>query len=150
MDLAAIATIVIAPILSNQNVSFSFVQNILVRLLLIIAILIAIRKGPLTGLLTMLAVFTIITERNHQILMNLPGLPSSRVPSEGPGVPIKARPLTPRKQNPHTESIGISVSENNDEIFYESAEDIHDNNPELEKGPSNDEAVDFYESKGLV
>ena len=145
-----ILVILIAPLLS---IPFSFIQNILVRLLLIIAIILATRRGPLIALFTMLAVFTLIVERNHFILTHLPGIPSVHVPSNGPGKPSKAIPHSPDTlyEPPHpSDEDSYSVNIEKKDSLFESADDLYDNNPKLDEAPSSSDAPSFFESRGLA
>lgn len=145
-----IVVILFTPLLP---LSFSFTQNIIVRLLLIIAIILATRRNPLIALLTMLAVFTIIIERNHFILTNLPGIPSVHVPAYGPGKPSKAIPHFPdtHYEPPHpSDEESHSVNIDKKDSLFESADDLYDNNPKLDEAPSSSEAPSFFESRGLA
>ena len=75
MDLYACVAIVVilgAPILSSYGFTFRFVENILVRIVLISLIVVAVRKDHLLGLLTFLAVFSLLLERNHNLVLGLP------------------------------------------------------------------------------
>jgi hypothetical protein len=140
----AVATILIAPLLATMGVSFKSIQSMLFRIVAIVILLLATRKGPIVALLTFLAVFTVFVERNHQILVNLPGIPSTRVSTSSPGKPILVPPMTPSLQYDPPQS------DDTKEFPYESAEDIHDNNPNLSEAPSSDDAPDFFESRGLA
>jgi hypothetical protein len=144
LTLVPILIIVISPILSQA--SFILLKNPLIRLLALVSILLAIRRDPMFGLLTLLAVFSLFVERNHFILTNLPGIPSTHVPADSPGKPIKATPHTPIPlvESSHTDSPLDKESE------FESAEDLSDNNPNLHEGPSTEEAPVFFESRGLA
>jgi len=145
LSFVPILVILISPILSQ--LSFTLLQNTLIRLVAIILVLLAIRRDPLFGLLTLLAVFSLFIERSHFILTNLPGIPSTHVPADSPGKPIKATPHTPIalvEPASHTDS---SFDKESD---FESAEDLSDNNPKLHEGPSSDDAPQFFESRGLA
>lgn len=156
----SIGTILGAPYLS----SFQLVDNLFVRLALLFFVAYAIRQDALSGCLALLASFTLLIERNHEVLAKFPNQ-APRWPTTGVGVPIQAPPLTPNTQDmepPHTESEGplalhregVKVTEEHDgrevEKEYEHANDLHDNNPRLKEAPLTDDAPSFYESKGLA
>lgn len=146
MDVAVLAiimgTIFGAPYLP---VSFDFVGNIVFRFFLIAFLIYAIRLDPFTGLLALLAVVTLLIERNHKLLTTLkdkiPVLPKSQ-----DGYPSQATPLTPTSESvhyetPHMASEGEKIEDNTE---YEKATDLEDNNPRLEGPPSNSEAASFF------
>jgi len=127
---SSIIIILAAPWLAEQ-ISFAFVDNIVFRLLLVVAILYTVRKcnGQLEGLLALLAVFTLIIERNHQVLMKFPEQTPS-FPSKGSY--IQANPLT------QAQPVHNSPEPEEDEI------DIHDNIPRLSEAPKSHDAPKFF------
>jgi hypothetical protein len=106
----SIATILVAPILR-----FGFVENILVRLLLVAVIIYVIQKDVFVGLLTFLAVFTLLLERNHALALNLPRR-NNVIQTQDFEVPSKAEPVIETKVN------------------FE--EELQDNIPRLEPAPT--------------
>ena len=68
----SIAIILGAPILSNYGLRFGFVENIVVRIFLIGALIFIIQKDVFLGLIAFLAVFTLLLERNHALALDLP------------------------------------------------------------------------------
>jgi hypothetical protein len=121
----SIATILGAPILSNYGFRFSFMENILVRLFLVGAIIYVIQKDVFLGLIAFLAVFTLLLERNHALALDLPQ--RSNVVNVSPALaPSKAEPVVETKVN------------------FE--EEIADNIPRLEPAPNSSGAAAFFKS----
>jgi len=121
----SIATILGAPILSNYGFRFGFVENILVRLLLVGAIIYVVQKDVFLGLIAFLAVFTLLLERNHALALDLPQ--RSNVVNLSPAsAPSKAEPVVETKVN------------------FE--EEIADNIPRLEPAPTSAGAAAFFKS----
>jgi len=121
------------------------------------AVILSIRQGPMPGLLVFLASYTILLERNHQLLNHVPTIPLRNF-----GLPIQATPLFADKKEimyepkdiptvsldeidlkscPHGESTDVKV--------VEAAEDLTDNIPDLPEAPRGDKAVEFYASHNL-
>ena len=132
----SVAVILLAPWLSTHGVNFSAVGHIIVRLLLVAAVLGSIYIGPLEGLLVLLAVVTLLIERNHQILS---GLPNQRAYITNTAQHIYQPPFeTPEVDNlPYKE-------------MPEDKLNLKDSNPRLEEGPNNHDAVGFFKRNGLV
>jgi hypothetical protein len=116
----SIATILGAPILSNYGFRFGFVENILVRLLLVGAIIYVVQKDVFLGLIAFLAVFTLLLERNHALALDLPQRVTMNV--SPPLAVSKAAPVVETKVN------------------FEEEQDIQDNIPRLEPAPKSAEA----------
>jgi len=149
----AVSIIIGAPLL-HGFASFYFVENILVRLLLVLAVALAVRQGPMEGLLVFLAVMTLITERNHEVLTILPAQ-GPHFPSNNQGVPMQAPPLVgvpttvhyvpaASHQQPQPKE-GSTMDDK-----FEGAADIKDSNPRLSAAPDMRAAPAFYKEKGLV
>jgi hypothetical protein len=159
---ASVVLIVISPWL-GQTFNLSIIQNILIRFLLLAFVFVGIRQGPMAGLLSFLAAFSLLIERNHQVLTKFP----SQIPqwpigekSGKQGPPSYAPPLTPVSEShsyepPHpdhqegetvVEKHGESVSEQ----AYEFAGDIQDSNPRLDEVAQGEAAGSFYEQKGFA
>lgn len=161
----SIAVIIGAPIMKSLGMSFSFVENIVVRFLLIAALIFAVRSGPLPGLLAFLAIFTILLERNHEFLSKGPRVKLA-LPNQKPiwpvieyANPLQPPPLTPDVEvvhydnhdtvdvtNPEVEVQGESTSVTD----FENTGDLRDSNPRLEEGPAANEAMQFFASKNLL
>ena len=118
--------------------SYSLVENTLVRLLLIVALLGAVRLGPLPGLFTLLAVITLLIERNQYVVTHLPYQAAS---SE---LHVKDDRVV---QAPFAE-----VQEEEVRSVPREEEDMEfaDSNPRLPAGPPATQAVAFYTGKGLA
>ena len=149
---SSFATILITPFLST----YGFVDNTLFRLFLVLFVVYAIRLGHISGLLAFLAAYSLLIERNHELLTLFPNqrpLPLP-LPLASGGSPKQAPPLTGVHHEisfdtPHT-------SENHDMELqgpnkqYEKAEDLHDNIPRIDEAPRTDAAPEFYKEKGLL
>ena len=133
---ASLAIILLAPWLSSHGVNFSAVGNVFVRLVLVASVLAAVYSGPLEGLLALLAVVTLLIERNHQILS---GLPNQRPYITNMTEHIYQPPF----ETPQTENVAY-------EAKPEDNLNLKDNNPRLEEGPNNHDAVGFFKRNGLV
>lgn len=142
MEAAPIVIIVGAPILASMGFKFSFVENILVRLLMVGAIIYAIQKDTLLGLLTLLAVVTLLIERNQAIITSLPGVSNAKISQERNLYPMKA----PTSIFTHIkDSDGYDNNDVNDAtVKYE------DSIPDLKEGPTNHDAPSFFKSLGVL
>ena len=156
----SVIIIVGAPILSSMDVSFLFVGHMFTRLLLLAYLLYAVSKGPMSGLLAFLAVFTLLLERNQEIITKFPyqapgRLSSGSLLSEGAGggaaAPAAAEaeaeagavlPLQP------TNAVKVYDSPANKEKA--DATDLQDSNPRLAEGPKAKDAISFYTNKGII
>jgi hypothetical protein len=141
MDLYAIAAVAVilgAPILSSYGVTFRFVENILVRIVLIAVIVIAVRKDHLIGLLTFLAVFSLFLERNHNLVLGLPDQRPSLHPlhpkKEAPP-PFLETPLVTTVAPPATTVAPADVEQH---------DVLHDNIPKLAPSPKSRDAPEFF------
>lgn len=139
MDLygiAAVAVILGAPILSSYGVTFRFVENILVRIVLIALIVAAVRKDHLLGLLTFLAVFSLFLERNHNLVLGLPDQrPSLHPQKEAPSPFLETPPATTVSPPPATRVAPADVEQH---------DVLHDNIPKLAPSPKSRDAPDFF------
>lgn len=120
----AIGVIIGAPLVSLYGFKFAFVENILVRIILLGLIIFALRKDHLLGLLTFLAVFSLFLERNHNVVLGLP--------DQKPNM---------KKEEP------AFFPDKNLELSFSTApmeRDIHDNIPYLEPAPKSKDAAAFF------
>ena len=120
----AIGIILGAPLASLYGFTFSFVENILVRIILLGLIIFALRKDHFLGLLTFLAVFSLFLERNHNVVLGLP--------DQKPVIKRADPVFFPNKSS---------------EISFATApmeSDIHDNIPDLEPAPKSKNAAAFF------
>jgi hypothetical protein len=127
--IASLAVIIGAPILSNYGVRYGFVENIVVRIFLVGMIIYAIKTDVFLGLLTFLAVFTLLLERNHALAVDLPRQ-TNRLPNVN-SVPMKAPSVETRP------------------VYFGEERDIYDNNPRLEAAPGSAGAADFFKRLGV-
>jgi len=131
---AAIAVILGAPILSSYGVTFRFVENILVRIVLISVIVVAVRKDHLLGLLTFLAVFSLLLERNHNLVLGLPDQrPSLHPQKEAPSPFLETPPAT---------TVGSASKLASPE--QPPITQLHDNIPKLAPSPKSRDAPEFF------
>lgn len=154
----SILIILLAPLVATK-VSFNFAGNILVRFLLVAWIFYSIRLGPMEGMLALLAVVTVLTERSHSILTSFPlQQPNWPVGAGQAGVPQQIAPDTPngetvQYETPHQDE-GVTVTETHGEVekevLYEEANDIQDSNPRIGEIAQGEAAATFYEQKGLA
>jgi len=156
MEVAVLAVSVVvivgAPIARSLGARFSFVENIFVRFLLLVATVYAIRQGAMPGVLAFLAVYTLLLERNHEVLSKFPDQ-KPLWPSNNPGLPTRAPTLEGEKEVVHYDTPasndGLEV-EGNSTAEFEKADDLHDSNPRLAEAPLADKAPEFYKSKELL
>ena len=147
MDLYACVAIVVilgAPILSSYGFTFRFVENILVRIVLISLIVVAVRKDHLLGLLTFLAVFSLLLERNHNLVLGLPDQrpslhlhPQKEAPAflETPLATTVASPLATTVATPLATTVASHEEDQNQ---------LHDNIPKLAPSPKARDAPAFF------
>lgn len=147
-----------APLAQNAGVSFGFIDNALSRLLLILFAGFAIRVGAFPGLLAFLAVMTVLTERNHEVLTRFPNQ-KPRWPSNSFGMPIAPPPLLGTKEEHAYEPPNVEPTEDiqgrheeTDHVAdkYDAASDLHDNREDLPVPEQGTHASSFFESKGLA
>ena len=125
----SIATILGAPILSNYGFRFGFVENIIIRLLLVGIIIYVIQKDVFLGLIAFLAVFTLLLERNHALALDLPNQRNNVVNvSPDLALPFKASPVVETKVN------------------FEEEQELKDNIPRLEPAPKSTGAAAFFKT----
>jgi hypothetical protein len=121
-DALAMGVIIGAPLASSYGFTFSFVENILVRIILLGLIIFALRKDHFLGLLTFLAVFTLFLERNHNVVLGLPDQKPNMKKPEPAFFPNKALTFSTAPME----------------------RDIHDNIPHLEPAPKSKDAPAFF------
>ena len=156
---ASVVVILAAPWLAN-TLSMNFIENIVVRFLLLAFVFYGIRQGPMAGLLAFLASFSLLIERNHQVLTKFPHqIPQFPSNAGKQGPPSYAPPLTPVSEShsyeaPHggepSESVVERHGESTTEHVYESASDIQDSNPRIDEVAQGEAAGSFFEHKGLA
>ena len=145
--------------------SHGFVENTFVRLLLILWIVYSSRQGVLHGLLAFLAAFTLLIERNHEVLIKLPNQRPRPFENYTHGLkgaanmyPIEAAPLVGKKDEiPFAPQVVPSLPVQQDVppqvervIDDNTAVGRRDNNPRLPAAPPMKDAVEFYKEKGLL
>lgn len=141
MEAAPIVIIIGAPILASFGFRFAFVENILVRLLMVGALIFAIQRDTFFGLLTLLAIVTLLIERNQAIVTSLPD--NKKIPLERNLYPAKA-PDAPFSHIKETEVY------DDHEHNHQNTVTLEDNIPDLKEGPTNHDAPSFFKSLGVV
>jgi len=154
MEAVPILIIIGAPILTSMGFKFAFVENILVRLLMVAALIYAIRfsnatpassglgmQGPFFSLLVLLSIMTLLIERNHVVVAGLPDQKND------------AKIIGPANLYPMKAPDNITHVKVNEAYDYESHDaDLHisDDRTEIKEGPSNHDSPSFYKSLGLA
>ena len=140
MEAVPILVILGAPVLASMGFKFAFVENILIRLLFVATLFCAAQESPLLGLLTLLAIVTLLVERNQAIVTSLPGTP--KISQQRNIYPMKA-----------PEDIFTHIKETevyDDNEVHNAAVSLEDNIPDLKEGPTNHDAPSFYKSLGVL
>jgi len=140
MEAAPIVIILGAPILASMGFKFSFVENILVRLFMVGAVIYAIQKDTLLGLLTLLAVVTLLIERNQAIITSLPS--NAKVSQQR-----NLYPMAP-PQDIFTHIKDTEVYD--DSEVHNASVSLEDSIPDLKEGPTNQDAPSFFKSLGVL
>jgi hypothetical protein len=133
---ASLATIIGAPILSDYGFRFGFIENIVSRIVLVGIIIYVTQQDTFLGLITFLAVFTLLLERNHALALDLPNQRNNSVINSHHSEPSKA--AAPKDTTSHT----VSKDE------YDN-HDISDNIPRLSPAPGSSGATAFFRQLGL-
>ncbi len=143
MTSATAAVIILAaPWASSAGVSQAWVGTAAARFALLAALVAATQLGPMPALLTLLAVFTLLIERSHEVLSTLPAV--ATMP------PVKRAPIGVQEHLPLLVKEDHTFhSEPEQEPDYDTHPDIHDSNPRLEAGPSSAEAPAFFQGRNL-
>ena len=145
MEAVPILITIGAPVLTSMGFKFAFVENILVRLLMVGALIYAIRfsnASPLFSLLVLLAIITLLIERNHVVVAGLPEQ-----------TPEKMEPtnLYPKKSADNILShITVDASYADHETNHEADVHLNDERAEIKGAPSNNDSPSFYKSLGLA
>jgi hypothetical protein len=156
IPLTSVAIILGAPYAAQKGlVSFAPLESLVLRGLLVLAVLGALQTGALNACLVFLAVATLLIERNHEVLTQLPNQ-MPHWPDNRQGVPVKAAPRTATEESmPYEaqEEAGLAVVESHGETTavreYEEAKDLEDSIPRLQEAPDVDAAPSFYGTRQL-
>lgn len=137
--LAPLAVILGAPILAAEpfRFRFGFVENILVRFLMVGAIIYAVLEDGFLGFVVFLAVFTLLLERNHALALSFASANGS------PVIVNKVDSLGYVKTSPPPLALRTEVTETN------TSNEIGDSNPRLEPAPERNNAGAFFKRLGL-
>lgn len=157
---SAVSVLIIlgGPLLEPLGFSYGIIEDSMVRLLLIVFVVCAIRLGHMPGLLAFLATFSLLIERNHEVLTQFPNQrPSMQRPYDG--YPRAAAPISGEIEEipfntPHVGDSGRTVVESHGETTtvkeFENTDGLRDNIPRMAEAPRTQTAPQFYRSKGLL
>jgi hypothetical protein len=142
MEAIPVLIILGAPILSANGVSFSFVENIFIRIGMVLVLIYAVNQDIFLGILTLLAIVTLLVERNQQIVKTIPKniMISPRrdlYPMKAPYMLETQMQMQIQTQQP------VEITEN-------SATNLEDNIPDLKEGPNRHDAPSFFKSLGVL
>jgi len=132
--------------------SFKFVENGIVRLLLVLYITLSANVGYMSGLLSFLAVYTILIERNHEVLLTYKVIKDKdyEIIREKHCKSVSIMNKLPQFDrvilDPRTTQQQMNAASSN----YDTAQDLKDNIPRLETAPLTDAAPSFYKEKNLL
>lgn len=138
MEAIPVLIILGAPILSANGVSFSFVENIFIRIGMVLTLIYAVNQDILFGILTLLAIVTLLIERNQQLVKTIPK--NIMISPRRDLYPMKAPYMLETQMQTQQP---IEISEN-------SATNLGDNIPDLKEGPNRHDAPSFFKSLGLL
>jgi hypothetical protein len=135
-----VAVILGAPILAAPpfRFRFGFVENILVRILLVGVIIYAVLEDLFLGLVVFLAVFTLLLERNHALALSFTSSFDSKTHKP---VSVNVQKEEEGEEEKEEEE-GESKKETNNH-------GIKDNIPRLSPAPGRNEVGAFYKFKTL-
>jgi hypothetical protein len=142
MEAIPVLIILGAPILSANGVSFSFVENIFIRIGMVLLLICAVNQDIFLGILTLLAIVTLLVERNQQIVKTIPK--NIMISPRRDLYPMKAPYMleTQMKMQMQTQQ-PVEITEN-------SATNLEDNIPDLKEGPNRHDAPSFFKSLGVL
>ena len=138
MEAIPVLIILGAPILSANGVSFSFVENIFIRIGMVLTLIYAVNQDILFGILTLLAIVTLLIERNQQLVKTIPK--NIMISPRRDLYPMKAPYMLETQMQTQQP---LEISEN-------SATNLGDNIPDLKEGPNRHDAPSFFKSLGLL
>jgi hypothetical protein len=130
----AAVVILAAPWASSAGISHIWVGSMAGRFALLAALVAACQLGPMPALFTLLAVFTLLTERSHEVLSTLPTV--ATMP------PVKKAPIGLVKEDP--------LFTVDPDMGHDMHPDVYDSNPRLEAGPSSADAPAFFQERNLA
>ena len=142
MEAIPVLIILGAPILSANGVSFSFVENIFIRIGMVLLLICAVNQDIFLGILTLLAIVTLLVERNQQIVKTIPK--NIMISPRRDLYPMKAPYMLETQMQMQTETQQpVEITEN-------SATKLEDNIPDLKEGPNRHDAPSFFKSLGVL
>jgi hypothetical protein len=152
ISIAAIILFLATPFLHRLQFPWTFLDSLVVRLVLLVAVLYSITRGALPGLFAALALVSLYFERNlHRLATSLPaGTPSTYLYKGSPVLP-----LAPSTETvdfvPHTDG-GVIEEEvaTGETAIYEEAPEASglDHKVVLDEAPRGDQAASFFERLG--
>ena len=142
MEAIPVLIILGAPILSANGVSFSFVENIFIRIGMVLLLIYAVNQDIFLGILTLLAIVTLLVERNQQIVKTIPK--NIMISPRRDLYPMKAPYMLETQMKMQTQTQQpVEITEN-------SATNLEDNIPDLKEGPNRHDAPSFFKSLGVL
>lgn len=154
ITVAAVLLFLSTPLLHQLRFPWNILDNLIVRVVLLGAVLYSITQGALPGLFAALALASLYFERNrHRLASTLPANTPSTYLVKGSPVP----PLAPSTElvdyTPHTD-VGISEEEMAGDSMpreYEEAPEASglDHKVVLDEAPRGDQKSMFFEKEGL-
>jgi len=138
MEAIPVLIILGAPILSANGVSFSFVENIFIRIGMVLLLIYAVNQDIFLGILTLLAIVTLLVERNQQIVKTIPK--NIMISPRRDLYPMKAPYMLETQMQTQQP---VEITEN-------SATNLEDNIPDLKEGPNRHDAPSFFKSLGVL
>ena len=141
MEAIPVLIILGAPILSANGVSFSFVENIFIRIGRVLLLICAVNQDIFLGILTLLAIVTLLVERNQQIVKTIPK--NIMISPRRDLYPMKAPYMLETQMQMQMQTQAVEITEN-------SATNLEDNIPDLKEGPNRHDAPSFFKSLGVL
>lgn len=141
MEAIPVLIILGAPILSANGVSFSFVENIFIRIGMVLLLICAVNQDIFLGILTLLAIVTLLVERNQQIVKTIPK--NIMISPRRDLYPMKAPYMLETQMQMQMQTQAVEITEN-------SATNLEDNIPDLKEGPNRHDAPSFFKSLGVL
>lgn len=144
------AVVLATPFLHMLRFPWAFLDTLIVRIVLLVAVLYAITEGAIPGLFAAFALVSLYFERNrHRLATALPADTPSTYLVKGNPVP----PLAPSTETvdftPHTDGgvVGEEVLATGETTVYEEAPEASglDHKVVLDEAPRSDQATPFFE-----
>ena len=144
--------ILFVPLLGPMGYNFRSVENIVIRLLLVLYITLSANVGYMSGLLSFLAVYSILIERNHEALMTYKVIKEKHYEIMREE---HCEAVAKMKQPPYFERVVMDPRTTQQEknaasANFQNAEDLKDNIPRMDPAPLTNDAPKFYRDNKLL